>query len=160
MVAGKTGALLSAPLEMGALLAGADPDQAAILGRWGVQVGLAFQAHDDYLGTWGDTTATGKSNTNDIARRKKTLPLIIGLQDGFAREVILSAYAESEDTLDRERVGEVISALEAAGAHNATRERSRGYANAADLLLDELDLQPERREQLQAVARYLVERAG
>lgn len=160
MIAGKTGALLAAPLEIGALLAGATAEQAALLGRWGVQVGLAFQVHDDYLGTWGDPEDTGKSNVNDVARRKKTLPVLMGLADGAAREVIVTAYAASGGELPREAVRDVVAALEAAGVRERTRERSRGYAAAADGLLDELDLTGERREQLRQVAAYLVERAG
>jgi geranylgeranyl diphosphate synthase type I len=59
MVTGKTGALLGAPLEIGAILAGSGRDDARTLGRWGEQVGLAFQAQDDYLGIWGDPDLTG-----------------------------------------------------------------------------------------------------
>ena len=160
MVAGKTGALLGAPLEMGALLAGASPVQAAVLGRWGVQVGLAFQAQDDYLGIWGDPAATGKSNINDIARRKKTLPIVMGLGEGTARETVVSTYSQPETSLSADQVAEVVAALEAADVHSATRRQARGYADAADALLAELELPGERREQLRSVARYLVDRAG
>ncbi len=160
MVGRKTGALLGAPLEMGAILAGADREEAAVLGRWGVQVGLAFQAQDDYLGTWGDPEATGKSNVNDIARRKKTLPVLLGMADGSARETVVSNYGSADGPLNPAQVAEVIAALDAAGAGEATRERARGYAEAADALLEELRLSDERREQLRAVARYLVDRAG
>lgn len=162
MVAGKTGALLAAPLEIGALLAGATSEQARLIGRWGVQVGLAFQVHDDFLGTWGDPNNTGKSNVNDIARRKKTLPVLMGLADGAVREVIVTSYAgaNADAALPPEAVQEIVASLAAAGIDERTRERSRGYAAAADRLLDELDLAPDRREQLRAVATYLVERAG
>ncbi|MGE5597470.1 MAG: polyprenyl synthetase family protein [Hyphomicrobiales bacterium] len=158
MVAGKTGALLGAPLEIGALLAGAGAERAALIGRWGVQVGLAFQAQDDYLGTWGDPAATGKSNSSDIARRKKSLPVVFGLADGRARETIVSAYTLPGDELDAERIRGVVAALEQAGAGRATRERAAEYAEAADALLEALHLPDEDRASLNAVARYLVNR--
>lgn len=159
MVAGKTGALIGAPLEMGTILAGADPALAAGLGRWGRQVGLAFQAQDDYLGTWGDPELTGKSNTNDIARRKKSLPVILGMSDPSSREVVRSAFAGS-DALDSEGVHRVIAALEGVGADQATRERAAAYADAGRGLLADLALTDEARSALAAVATYLVDRAG
>jgi len=160
MVGRKTGALLGAPLEMGAILAGAEREQAAVLGRWGVQVGLAFQAQDDYLGTWGDPEATGKSNVNDVARRKKTLPVVLGMADRAARETVVANYGRADGALNPEQVADVIAALDRAGAGEATRERARAYAEAADALLEELRLTDDQREQLRAVARYLVDRAG
>lgn len=160
MVAGKTGALLGAPLEMGAILAGAEREQAAVLGRWGTQVGLAFQAHDDYLGIWGDPASTGKSNVNDIVRRKKTLPVVIGMSHGAAREIVVSTYGQPEEALDDSQVQDVVAALAACGAGEATREQARKYAEQADALLEELRLPAARREQLRAVARYLVDRSA
>ncbi len=44
---GKTGALFRASVEMGALAAGAEPSVRALLGDFGLELGLAFQAFDD-----------------------------------------------------------------------------------------------------------------
>ena len=159
MVAGKTGALLSAPLEIGALLAGADAGFAAGLGAWGKQVGLAFQAQDDYLGTWGNPGETGKSNSNDIARKKKTLPIVYGMDSADARAAILGAY-DAEGDVSANAIARVVQALEVAGADTACREMAAEYAHAADALLDGLGLPAETRALLRDVARYLVDRAG
>ncbi len=153
MVAGKTGALLGAPLEIGALLAGAEPSMAAHLGRWGEQVGLAFQAHDDYLGTWGDPNTTGKSATNDIARRKKTLPVIHSLANADAAQIIHRAFAT-----DQPDVRTVIGALELAGAEEICREEARRHADAAANLLAAMDMSDETRRELAIVADFIVTR--
>ncbi|HEX6030647.1 MAG TPA: polyprenyl synthetase family protein [Tepidiformaceae bacterium] len=157
MVAGKTGALLAAPLEIGALLAGASPRVAAGLGRWGERVGLAFQAHDDFLGTWGDPALTGKSNTNDIERRKKTLPVVHGLADPDAGAMLRRAYAAEGEPVD---VAEVVRALESAGADAFCRESARSYSAEAEQVLADLELNREATETLRAVAGFLVERAS
>lgn len=157
MVAGKTGALLGASLEVGAILGGAATGSAAALGRWGLAVGLAFQVHDDYLGTWGDPDVTGKSNTNDIARRKKTLPIVHGLADANAAAVIRAAYA-APDTPDRVR--EVVAALEAAGSGDYCREEAARQAASANELLDTLDLSEAATRALRTVARYLINRSA
>ena len=155
MIRGKTGALLGAPLAMGAILAGAPEDQAHALGEWGETVGLAFQVQDDYLGIWGDPNLTGKSNTGDIARRKKTLPIVHGLAGPSAPEI--RAVYES-DPQGPEAVGRVVAALEAAGADQLCRERAHALVSQADALLDSFELPSGHREQLRAVGRYLVDR--
>ncbi len=50
---GKTGALIGAALEAGALMGGADARRAALLRRAGIEIGVAFQVRDDWLGHLG-----------------------------------------------------------------------------------------------------------
>lgn len=157
MVAGKTGALLGAPLEIGALLAGAAGADAALLGRWGVQVGLAFQAQDDYLGTWGDRGETGKSNTNDVARRKKSWPVVYGLAQPRSRPVLEAVFSRPGEPQPGD-VARAIEALETVGAAEACREQARRYAAAADALLAELPLRDDDRSLLGSVAAYIADR--
>jgi geranylgeranyl diphosphate synthase type I len=76
MAARKTGALLSASAELGALAGGADPGTAAALRTYGTEVGLAFQLVDDLLGIWGWPERTGKPVYSDLRTRKKTLPVV------------------------------------------------------------------------------------
>jgi geranylgeranyl diphosphate synthase type I len=79
MVRGKTASLLAASVGIGAIVGGASVEQVEALWRFGLEVGLAFQAQDDVLGIWGDPALTGKAVGNDILRRKKSLPLLHGL---------------------------------------------------------------------------------
>lgn len=158
MVAGKTGALLGAPLAMGAILAGAPPGHAPALARWGEHVGIAFQAHDDYLGAWGDPNLTGKSASNDIARKKKSLPVVLGLQDGTAAEVIRSVYALPD--VPPEGVAEVLRALERASIDQACTAIARQHAEEAAALLDSLPLAGDAKGQFGEIAAYLVARSA
>jgi geranylgeranyl diphosphate synthase type I len=157
MIAGKTGALLGAPLEVGAVLAGAPATLCQALGRWGEAIGLAFQAHDDYLGTWGNPNLTGKSNTNDIARRKKTLPVIHGLA-GPAGARIRAMYAQPE--LDSPTVAEVVRLLEESSAGAFTRTITERMAAEAAAILDGMDLPGAAKAELRTVGDYLVNRDG
>jgi geranylgeranyl diphosphate synthase type I len=72
----KTGALLGASMETGALLGGAARGVAAALRRAGHLLGQAFQVRDDWLGVWGDPAETGKSRDGDLGRRKVTFPVL------------------------------------------------------------------------------------
>ena len=47
--------------------------------RFGDCLGRAFQIRDDFLGIWGDESATGKATGNDIRRRKKSFPVVFAL---------------------------------------------------------------------------------
>ncbi len=62
-----------APLQAGALLAGAPQEVAARLGRLGRNIGTAYQIIDDVLGTFGDPAETGKSIESDLRSGKRTV---------------------------------------------------------------------------------------
>lgn len=155
MVAGKTGALLGAPLAIGATLAGAPMATAEALGRWGEAIGLAFQIHDDYLGIWGDPDLTGKSNTNDIARKKKTLPVLHALATPGGR-VIREIYARP--ALDDGDITAVVATMQEAGSAEFTRDAASRQAAAAAAILETIDLGATRKEDLRAIGAYLIDR--
>lgn len=79
MIRLKTSCLISASIRIGAILAGVDEETDKFLEGIGEHAGLAFQIQDDYLGIWGDTSTTGKSNLTDLITRKKTYPILLGL---------------------------------------------------------------------------------
>ncbi|MGQ9671265.1 MAG: polyprenyl synthetase family protein [Desulfosoma sp.] len=75
----KTGALISASLEIGAVLSGASPEAVEALTRYGRHVGLAFQITDDLLDVEGNPEVMGKSAGSDAAKNKKTYPALVGV---------------------------------------------------------------------------------
>ena len=79
MVGGKTAALLSAAVELGALSAEASKERRQAFRTYGYALGLAFQAWDDWLGLWGDPSIIGKSTASDLIAGKKTLPVLYAL---------------------------------------------------------------------------------
>lgn len=84
MASGKTGALLGAALALGAICGRASRLDVGRLREAGVQLGLAFQAVDDALAIWGDAALTGKPAGNDVARGKKSLPVVLATAAGTA----------------------------------------------------------------------------
>ena len=61
------------PLQLGAVLGGADDEVLDALEQVGEPLGRAFQLRDDVLGVFGDQAATGKSASGDLAEGKRTL---------------------------------------------------------------------------------------
>jgi geranylgeranyl diphosphate synthase type II len=76
---GKTGALIRAALEAGAILGGGRAAEVRALGRYGDGVGLAFQIIDDILDQVGSAEGLGKSVGKDRRDRKATFPALLGL---------------------------------------------------------------------------------
>ncbi len=89
----KTGALFSAALELGALSAGATPEQRHALASYGRSFGLAFQIADDLLDAEGTEAAVGKRVGKDADRGKLTYPTIIGVEASRARGTALAIEA-------------------------------------------------------------------
>jgi farnesyl diphosphate synthase len=75
----KTGALLAAAVEMGAIIGGADANARQTLRRYGEFLGAAFQIADDILDVEASAAAMGKATGKDAERGKGTLVDHLGL---------------------------------------------------------------------------------
>lgn len=80
----KTGALLSAAVEMGAVLGKVPAEGRVHLKGYARAIGLAFQIADDLLDHSGDETKAGKALRKDSAAGKQTFVALVG--EGRARE--------------------------------------------------------------------------
>ena len=97
----KTGAIIRASLETGAMLSGAPEAALSALRKYGHHLGLAFQITDDLLDVEGDAAEMGKTPGSDAARNKKTYTVLLGLPQAKAAA--------------REHVERAVSALAAFG---------------------------------------------
>lgn len=117
----KSGAYtVEGPLQIGALLAGAGPSLLALLSRYGVPLGEAFQLRDDVLGVFGDPHATGKDRDADLREGKRTVLVARALEAAPAgdRDFL-------EDTLGHpnaapQEVARMRAIIESSGALAAT----------------------------------------
>lgn len=110
----KTGALISAAVEMGALCGSISEQERQALGRFAARVGLGFQVADDVLDVSADAQTLGKTPGKDAAAGKPTFVALLGLagaQD-YARGLHQSAIAELSAFGPRaDRLREVAQAL-------------------------------------------------
>jgi geranylgeranyl diphosphate synthase type I len=135
MAEAKTGALLGAACELGALAAGADRETARCLREFGRQLGLAFQLVDDVLGIWGDPEVTGKPVGSDLASRKKSFPVVAALTSGTRAGRRLARWYGRPGEMDGsgiERVARLVG--EAGGGDWATGEAQRRLDTALQAL--------------------------
>ncbi|WP_417912936.1 polyprenyl synthetase family protein [Candidatus Electronema sp. TJ] len=80
----KTGALLTAAVQMGAVGGGADEAQLQALMEYGQAVGLAFQIADDLLDVTASTVQLGKTAGHDAEQGKATYPAFFGIEKSRA----------------------------------------------------------------------------
>jgi geranylgeranyl pyrophosphate synthase len=85
----KTGALITAALEMGGIVAGASPEQRDRLRAVGDRIGLAFQIIDDVIDVRSDSATLGKTSGKDAAAGKSTYVALLGMDAAEAEALRL-----------------------------------------------------------------------
>jgi geranylgeranyl diphosphate synthase type I len=136
MIERKTAALLACACEMGGLVAAAHGDQRKFLRSFGHHLGLAFQMRDDILGIWGDPARTGKPAGADIARHKKSLPILHGLEHSAELRALLSQ--ETPSAADVHRATEL---LQTTNSRDYVEQLAREHHAQALTALEETNLQ-------------------
>jgi len=94
----KTGALIRASVQLGALAGGCmDEAELQALDRYARAVGLAFQVRDDILDVEADTAVLGKTAGKDAAQDKPTFPALLGMD--ASRERLHALVDEALDAV-------------------------------------------------------------
>jgi farnesyl diphosphate synthase len=113
----KTGALLAASVEIGALLGQASATERAALVAYGKALGAAFQIADDILDVEATPEQLGKATAKDEGKGKGTLVSVLGLEGARRERDRLSGQAVA--ALDR--YGDKAGMLRAAARFAAER---------------------------------------
>jgi geranylgeranyl diphosphate synthase, type I len=126
MITGKTASLLAAACEIGAVIAESEPDPRRCFHQFGLHLGIAFQLLDDILGIWGDAEKTGKPSGDDIRHRKKSLPVVLGLNESQVFSTLWLKEALTQNDLDR-----MILALEESAIKEQVIEAAEEHTHQA-----------------------------
>ncbi|MXO95445.1 polyprenyl synthetase family protein [Erythrobacter aquimaris] len=89
----KTGALLAASVEMGAILGRIPPEGRTHLRAYARDIGLAFQIADDLLDVEGDEEKAGKALRKDEGQGKQTFVTLMGRDAARAQAEMLVEQA-------------------------------------------------------------------
>jgi len=115
----KTGALIAAACEMGAVLGEAAPEARRALKEFGQNLGLAFQIADDLLDAESSAAELGKATAKDSGRGKATFVSLFGKEG--ARALLTKTVKECERSLSG--VGGDTSVLGHAARFAAERKK-------------------------------------
>jgi geranylgeranyl diphosphate synthase type I len=158
MIAGKTGALFSAALQTGALLGGVGPEEGERFGVFGRELGLAFQIRDDILGIWGEGSATGKPVGADIAKKKKSLPIVHALQQvvGPDRDILRNVYSKPD--IGESDILDVLDVLQRWNCRYFAQGLAEDHRSRAMAALAQTDIPPSARHAFDELTSFVLER--
>jgi geranylgeranyl pyrophosphate synthase len=105
----KTGAMIVASGLSGAIMAGASEAVAEAIGRYGVEIGLAFQIVDDVLDVEGASADLGKTAGKDAAAGKPTYPALFGLD--ASKRLASECLTRAIEGLERAGLGGQLPAI-------------------------------------------------
>lgn len=159
MIRLKTSVLLAAALKIGAVLGGASSADAQKLYDFGIRMGLAFQLQDDYLDVYGNPAVFGKKIGGDILCNKKTYMLITALEQakGENREELLR-WLNAADFVPEEKIAAVTAIYNKVGIAGYCDAQIEKYYQEGLKLLNEVDVDDARKENLRIFVHHLMER--
>lgn len=150
----KTASLFEAACKAGMAAGNGSEAQIAALGRYGFELGMAFQIVDDVLDFIGDEELLGKPAGNDLRQGTITLPLIYAVgNSGSSR---LRAIAE-QGARDDAEVSAAIAEVTAVGGVEAAMTEARRAISAAIGHLAEFPPSPAQRALIE-VAQFTLNR--
>jgi geranylgeranyl diphosphate synthase type II len=140
MISGKTAALLSGALEMGAISAHADSVQRLKMAELGMEMGIAFQIQDDLLDATADPEKFGKRPGGDIFEGKKTYLTILALERANEDQQKIIQHTLEDNNPSEESVQQVLDIMEGLNVLNdVAAEVDKRYDRAKSLITDFAD---------------------
>jgi geranylgeranyl diphosphate synthase type I len=157
MAAKKTAALFAVSTALGAYLGSEDSKLVDSFQSFGKELGIAYQIFDDILGIWGTGENIGKP-VSDISQRKKTLPVVYGLQNsrGEERKRLEKIYCQK--SIEGEDITEVTNILDHSGARDYAENLAEQYYHKALVHLEASGLDTSRQAPLKEVICFLLKR--
>ncbi|MDL5361189.1 geranylfarnesyl diphosphate synthase [Halalkalicoccus sp. NIPERK01] len=155
MVELKTAVLYGAAASVPATLLGADDRTIEAVYRYGIDIGKAFQIQDDVLDLTVPSDVLGKQRGSDLVEGKRTLITLHAREQGVDPDALVDAT--DPEAVSEAEIDAAVSRLESVGSIAYAREAAESLVREGK---DELGVLPENeaRDQLEAVADYLIER--
>lgn len=158
MITSKTAALLGFSLQLGALIGGADDENAEYLKNFGINLGIGFQLKDDLLDVFGDTAKFGKKVGGDIIANKKTYLLIRALNQANKRQHEELRYWLREKNRNEEKISSVTNIYNEIGIREITESKINEYFDAGFRYLEQAECPGRRKSELSEFSRSLIVR--
>jgi geranylgeranyl diphosphate synthase, type II len=153
MIRLKTAVLLGGALKIGAIIGGANIEDAALLQTFGEQLGIAFQLQDDILDVYGNPEKFGKQVGGDILSNKKTFLLIKALElAGDMQAAELNKWFSNTHFDAKEKIDAVTGIYDQLNIRHHAWETMHHYADKAFAALDAISLAPTHKRYLRDFA--------
>jgi octaprenyl-diphosphate synthase len=136
VIVAKTAELISAACACGGIMAGAPKEAIEHLGRFGLDLGIAFQMIDDVLDYTSSEAAFGKPVGKDLREGKITLPLIYLLHDFQEKEIDELEHSFRNGDAEAEDYERIIAMVKNNDIIERIRKEAEGYVDQAGRALD------------------------
>jgi geranylgeranyl diphosphate synthase, type I len=146
------------PLHMGALLAGAKERDLALLSRYAIPLGKAFQLQDDILGLFGTQQKIGKPVGSDIREGKQTLLIIKALERAGPIEQAYIAKCLGNQRISTRDITRIQDIVTRTGSLEYSRKMIQRFIGDAKEVIVDSRLTREGKEFLFGLAEYLEKR--
>ena len=149
---------IEGPLQLGAILAGAEERDLQIMSEYGIPLGIAFQIQDDILGLFGSESKIGKPVGSDIREGKKTLLILHALErcTDDERRFILRTMGNEHITADEiEAVREIVRRT---GSFDYSKQLVKSNTERAIEAMEKSDFRADAKEFLIKIADFIGER--
>jgi geranylgeranyl diphosphate synthase type II len=156
MITLKTSVLLAASLQMGAILGGTAERNQQHIYEFGKNLGIAFQVQDDYLDAFGDPEKFGKQVGGDIIANKKTFLMIRAMEAAGNNDKAALQQLQQHNPADK--VQQVLGIFKNCGIDEWADELKEKYLQTALHHLEEIAVVSKRKEPLQQLAHFLIQR--
>lgn len=156
MIRLKTAVLLGGCLEIGAVLANSSNDDAKHIYEFGINLGIAFQLHDDILDVYANPDKFGKTVGGDIASNKKTFLLLKTVElcdkvDKKHLESLMHLYHEN-------KIQQVMSLYDKYQVKSLAENEMKKYFDSAMNHLEKISVSTEKKQPLISLANFLMQR--
>jgi len=127
----KTACLFSVCMRLGAILGGASPEQEDALGKYGHDLGMAFQIVDDVLDLTASEEVLGKPVASDLREGKVTMAVIHALERCTDTERANIEKILEDRAFNGVTHADILAILQQYGSLDAANSRAAQYAESA-----------------------------
>ena len=149
---------VSGPLELGAILAGAEEQFSDTYQRYGEKAGIAFQIHDDIIGVFGDPKVTGKPVGSDIREGKRTILVVKAYENASEAQREILNHVLGNQGAPQELIEEATDIIRETGALGYAEELERKLAEEAKEVIKLSDVEQETRDILIEFTDFVMKR--
>ncbi|PSQ29962.1 phosphoesterase [Halobacteriales archaeon SW_8_65_20] len=155
MVELKTAVLYAAAAAIPAILLGADDEIVDALHQYGIDIGRAFQIHDDVLDLTTPSETLGKQRGSDLVEGKRTAITLHAREQGVDIDGLVET--DDPDAVTETTIDDAVARLESVGSIEFARELAEEHVENGKQRLQRLPAN-EARSLLEDIADFLITR--
>jgi geranylgeranyl diphosphate synthase, type II len=159
MIELKTAVLLKGALQIGAIIGEAKDSDISEIGKFGLNLGLAFQLQDDLLDVYGDSNIFGKKQGGDIVANKKTILTVKAFNNakGSTLEELSHLY-QSNDIENSIKISKVLNIFNETNVKEESELLISNYYGKAMESIEKINASSSRKEVLTSLANRIMTR--